>query len=119
MPRIKLTQQQMELIALLPKAIRKSKDFTNAQKLVLAQIDLQDGTDFSAENHYVFSSNERLMEKTGINSKHTVIDAVKKLVNEGLIETRRGYRRKGENMASQYVLTDKYYELQGRENPHA
>lgn len=119
MPRAKLTQQQMELIALLPKAIKQSKDFTNAQKLVLGQIDLQDGTNFSAENHYVFSSNVDLMKNTGIASENTIIKAVKRLVNAGLIKTRRGYRKKGEKgIASEYILTDKYYELQGRENPH-
>lgn len=118
MGRTILTEEQKELIALIPKAIRNSKDFTNAAKLVLAQLDLQDGTDFSETNHYVFSSNEDLMKNTGIASKHTVINAIKKLVNEGLIETKRGYRRKGDIKASEYILTDKYYELDGRENPH-
>jgi len=121
MPRVKLTQEQEELIAVFPLAITKSDTFkrlSNAQKLVLAQIDLQDGTDFSEENCYSFASNKDLMDKTGILSEHTVINAVKTLVNEGLIETRRGRRDKNGSMASEYVLTNKYYGLCDRENPH-
>lgn len=121
MPRVKLTQEQEELIAVFPLAITKSDTFkrlSNAQKLVLAQIDLQDGTDFSEENGYSFASNKDLMDKTGISSEHTVINAVKTLVNEGLIVTQRGRRDKNGSMASEYVLTNKYYGLCDRENPH-
>ena len=121
MGRTKLTQEQEDLIAVLPLAITKSevyKKLTDAQRLVLAQIDLQDGTDFSAENDYVFRSNKTLMKDTGISSEHTVIEAVRRLVNEGLITTKRGFRNKEGRKASEYVLTDKYYELCDRKNPH-
>ena len=122
MSRFRLTQEQQDLIAVLPLAITKSevyKKLTDAQRLVLAQIDLQDGTDFSADNGYIYATNGDLMKNTGIASEHTVIGAVRRLVDDGLIETRRGHRRKGNVKASEYVLTDKYYQLCERENPHA
>lgn len=113
---MKLTDEQRELIALIPKAIRKSKEYTDATKLVLGQIDFMHGTDFAEVNGYVFSSDEKMSEETGV-SERQVRRVVKILVNEGLITTIRGNRTKEGKIASKYWLTDLYYELANRPKP--
>lgn len=113
---MKLTEEQRELIALIPKAIRKSKEYTDATKLVLGQIDFMHGTDFAEVNGYVFCSNDKMSEETGV-SVSQVKRVVKILVNEGLITTQRGNRTKEGKEASKYWLTDLYYELANRPKP--
>lgn len=113
---MKLTEEQRELIALIPKAIRKSKEYTDATKLVLGQIDFMHGTDFAEVNGYVFCSNDKMSEETGV-SVSQVKRVVKILVNEGLITTQRGDRTKEGKEASKYWLTDLYYELANRPKP--
>lgn len=113
MPRIKLTQQQMELIALLPKAIRQSKDFTNAQKLVLGNIIEWYGTEFSKRNDYMYRSDDEMMSDTGIKDRNTIRRAIRLWEEEGLITVMRGYRSKGDIKATEYCLTEKYYQIRG------
>ena len=113
---MKLTEEQRELIALIPKAIRKSKEYTDATKLVLGQIDFMHGTDFAEVNGYIFCSNDKMSEETGV-SVSQVKRVVKILVNEGLITTKRGFRNKEGKEASKYWLTDLYYELANRPKP--
>lgn len=113
---MKLTEEQRELIALIPKAIRKSKEYTDATKLVLGQIDFMHGTDFAEVNGYVFCSNDKMSEETDV-SVSQVKRVVKILVNEGLITTQRGNRTKEGKEASKYWLTDLYYELANRPKP--
>ena len=113
---MKLTEEQRELIALIPKAIRKSKEYTDATKLVLGQIDFMHGTDYAEVNGYVFCSDKKMAKETGISDRQ-VRRVVKILVNEGLITTKRGDRTKEGKVASKYWLTDLYYELANRPKP--
>lgn len=113
---MKLTEEQRELIALIPKAIRQSKEYTDATKLVLGQIDFMHGTDYAEVNGYVFCSDEKMSEETGV-SERQVRRVVKILVNEGLITTIRGNRTKEGKISSKYWLTDLYYELANRPKP--
>lgn len=113
---MKLTEEQRELIALIPKAIRKSKEYTDATKLILGQIDFMHGTDFAEVNGYVFCSDKKMAKETGISDRQ-VRRVVKILVNEGLITTKRGDRTKEGKVASKYWLTDLYYELANRPKP--
>lgn len=106
-----LTEEQKNLIALVPTHEITNK-LTESAKLVLGNIILLYGMDKAAENGYVFRDNITMCEETG-KSEKTVIASVRKLVQVGLITTKRGKRKS----ASEYYLTDKYFEISGEERP--
>lgn len=98
MPKQKLTEEQKEMLELLPNGLPK---MSNATKLVLANIILWYGTDYGREHDCVYRTNEDMAQNTGL-SKQTVIASVRNLELLGLIERNRGQR----GQASVYYLTD-------------
>lgn len=98
MPKKKLTDEQKELLELLPDGL---PPMSNATKLVLANIILWYGTDYGKEHDCVFRANEDMAQDTGL-SKQTVIASVRNLEMLGLIERKKGQR----GQASVYYLTD-------------
>lgn len=98
--RMKFTQTQKELLAMLPQDLQNSKELTDSAKLVLGNIIFLYGMEYAQNNGYVFRTNIKMMEETGIKSEHTLIFAIKKLESLGFIETKRGKRKE----ASTYKL---------------
>jgi hypothetical protein len=97
---MKFTDDQKELLALLPKELKNSKELTDSAKLVLSNIIFLYGMEDAQKNGYVFRTNFKMMEETGIKSEHTLIGAVRLLELLGYAETKRGKR----NEASTYKL---------------
>ena len=97
---MKFTDEQKELLALLPQELKNSKELTDSAKLVLSNIIYLYGMEDAQKNGYVFRTNFKMMEETGIKSEHTLIGAVRLLELLGYAETKRGKR----NEASTYKL---------------
>lgn len=100
---MKFTEEQKELLALLPTEIKKSDELTDSAKLVLANIYFLYGMDKAKENGFVYKDNKELMEETGIKSEHSIIKSVRLLENLGYIKSVRGKRGK----SSEYYLLHK------------
>lgn len=98
MPKKKLTDEQKELLELLPDGLPPMSDAT---ELVLANIILWYGTNYACKHNCVFRTNEDMAQDTGL-SKQTVITSVRKLELLGLIESKRGQH----GQASVYYLSD-------------
>ncbi len=98
MPKKKLTDEQNELLALIPKGL---PTMTRAEQLVLANIILQYGTEFASEHGFIYRTNEDMAHDTEL-TKQTVITAVRKLKLLGLLNSNRGQR----GQASEYYLSD-------------
>ena len=98
--RMKFTQTQKELLAMLPQDLQNSKELTDSAKLVLGNIFFLYGMEYAQNNGFVYRTNLKMMEETGIKSEHTLIFAIKKLESLGFIETKRGKRKE----ASTYKL---------------
>jgi len=101
---MKFTEEQKELIALLP---QNAKDYklTDSAKLVWGHLIFMYGTDFAKDNGFVYRTNLALMQDTGIKSEMTILKSIRQLEEKGIIATKRGKR--GE--ASEYVLLDEKY----------
>ena len=97
---MKFTDEQKDLLAFLPKALKNSKELTDSSKLVLGNIIFLYGMEDAQKNGYVYRTNPKMMEETGIKSEHTLIGAVRLLELLGYIETKRGKRKE----ASTYKL---------------
>ena len=97
---MKFTDEQKELLALLPQELKNSKELTDSAKLVLSNIIFLYGMEDAQKNGYVYRTNFKMMEETGIKSEHTLIGAVRLLELLGYAETKRGKR----NEASTYKL---------------
>ncbi|WP_294008109.1 hypothetical protein, partial [uncultured Methanobrevibacter sp.] len=97
---MKLTETQKELLAMLPQDLQNSKELTDSAKLVLGNIIFLYGMEYAQNNGFVYRTNIKMMEETGIKSEHTLIFAIKKLEFLGFIETKRGKRKE----ASTYKL---------------
>ena len=97
---MKFTDEQKEVLALLPKYVKESNELTDAAKLILANLMLLNGTDFAKNEGYLFRTNQALKEDTGIKSEKTIIAAVNKLIELGFIERKAGQRKS----ASEYRL---------------
>ena len=97
---MKFTDEQKEVLALLPQDIKESNELTDAAKLILANLMLLNGTDFAKNEGYLFRTNQALKEDTGIKSEKTIIAAVNKLIELGFIERKAGQRKS----ASEYRL---------------
>lgn len=97
---MKFTDEQKEVLALLPQGVKESNELTDAAKLILANLMLLNGTDFAKNEGYLFRTNQALKEDTGIKSEKTIIAAVNKLIELGFIERKAGQRKS----ASEYRL---------------
>ena len=97
---MKFTDEQKEVLALLPPYVKESNELTDAAKLILANLMLLNGTDFAKNEGYLFRTNQALKEDTGIKSEKTIIAAVNKLIELGFIERKAGQRKS----ASEYRL---------------
>ena len=83
----KFSDEQQELVALLPDGLPK---MTESAKLVLANIILLYGRDFAKENGYTFRSYEDMMKDTGIKSRTTIRNAYRKIESLGLMDVKSG-----------------------------
>lgn len=97
---MKFTDEQKELLAILPKTLKNSKELTDSSKLVLSNIIFLYGMEEAQNNGFVYRTNTKMMEETGIKSEHTLIVAIRHLELLGIIETKRGKRKE----ASTYKL---------------
>ena len=97
---MKFNDEQKEVLALLPQNVKESNELTDAAKLVLANLILWNGTDYAINEGYMYRTNKDMMKDTGIKSEMTIIAAVNKLVQLGLIERKTGQRKS----ASEYRL---------------
>lgn len=95
----KFTDEQTELLALLPQGLPK---MTDGAKLVLANIILWYGTDAAQKSGTMYRTNLDMMEDTGIKSEKTIIRTIKQLETLGMVTSKRGKR--GE--ASEYRLSE-------------
>lgn len=98
MPKKKLTDEQKEMLELLPNGLPK---MNIATELVLANIIKWYGTDYGKEHDCIFRTNEDMAKDTGL-SKQSVITSVRILEMLGLITSKRGQR----GQASVYYLSD-------------
>jgi hypothetical protein len=87
MSKKKLSDSQLELIALLPKGLPA---MTDGAKLVLSNIIKWYGTDFTNENGYVYRSNADMMKDTEIGGKTRLTNAIRELELKQLITVKRG-----------------------------
>lgn len=103
-----------ELLEVLPTTVRKGKELTKKQKMVLGQLIMYNSLDQSKNNGYFYRSNKDFCNDLGIET-HTLLSALRKLEDMGFIERNKGSRGLG---ASEYVLhTERLNE--GRKNIEA
>ena len=101
---MKLTDEQKEMLALLPN-VKGIKTLRDSSKLLLSYIIEMYGMDFAKNNGYVFKTNKEVISQTGIKQERTLIDAARELEIKGYITRTAGQRVKGEkNKASEYRL---------------
>ena len=102
---MRFSDEQKEMLALLPNEVKDIKTLRDASKLLLSYIIELYGMDFAKNNGYVFKTNKEIMAQTGIKQKRTLIDAARELELKGYITRTAGQRVKGEkNRASEYRL---------------
>ena len=89
-----------ELLEVLPTPVRKGKELTKKQKMVLGQLIMYNSLDQSKNNGYFYRSNKDFCNDLGIET-HTLLSALRKLEDMGFIERNKGSRGLG---ASEYVL---------------
>lgn len=89
-----------ELLEVLPTPVRKGKELTKKQKMVLGQLIMYNSLDQSKNNGYSYRSNKDFCNDLGIET-HTLLSALRKLEDMGFIERKKGSRELG---ASEYVL---------------
>ena len=97
---MRFTDEQKEVLELLPTNVKETNELTDAAKLILANLMYLNGTDFAKNEGYLFRTNQALMQDTGIKSEKTIIAAVNKLIEFGFIERKAGQRKS----ASEYRL---------------
>lgn len=97
----KFTENQTELLALLPQGL---PTLTDGAKLILGQIIMLYGTDFAQANGYVYRSTTDMMKDTEISSKTTLARANRLLSQLGLMTVKSGsYQTR---TANEYRLSD-------------
>lgn len=104
----KFTEEQTELLALLPQGLPK---MTDGAKLVLAQIIMLYGTEFAKTNGYVFRSTDDMLKDTEISSKTTLSRANRQLTQLGLMAVKSGSYES--RTANEYRLSDEMLEKIG------
>ena len=83
----KFSNEQQELVALLPQGLPK---MTDGAKLVLANIIMLYGTEFAKNNGYVYRSSDDMLRDTEISSKTTLARANRQLTQLGLMTVKSG-----------------------------
>ena len=108
----KFTENQRELIALLPQGL---PTLTDGAKLVLGQIIMLYGTEFAQTNGYVYRSTTDMMKDTEISSKTTLARANRLLSQLGLMTVKSGsYQTR---TANEYRLSDEMlYKINFKQN---
>ena len=102
---MKITDRQENLLGLLPKKLKNTKDLKTSSKILLSYIIELYGMDFAKVNGYVYRTNTEILKDTEIKQKRTLIDAARELELKGYITRIAGQRVKGEkNKASEYHL---------------
>ena len=102
---MRFSDEQKEMLALLPNEVKDIKTLRDASKLLLSYIIELYGMDFAKNNGYVFKTNKEVLAQTGIKQERTLIDATRELEMKGYITRTAGQRVKGEkNKASEYRL---------------
>lgn len=100
MTKDEIKELQTNLISLVPSDIRKSKELTKSDKILLGQLVFLYGMNKAKENGYVFRTNALLKEDTQL-SKRSVSLAISHLIAYGAINRTVGSRADG---ASVYTL---------------
>ena len=100
MTKEEIKEHQDNLISLVPSDIRKSKELSKADKILLGQLVYLFGMDKAKGNGYVFRSNADLKEDTQL-CKRSVDKAISHLTSLGVVNRNVGSREEG---ASVYTL---------------
>lgn len=100
MTKEEIKEHQDNLISLVPSDIRKSKELSKADKILLGQLVYLFGMDKAKGNGYVFRSNADLKEDTQL-CKRSVDKAISHLTQLGVVNRNVGSREEG---ASIYTL---------------
>lgn len=100
MTKEEIKELQTNLISLVPSEIRKSKELTKSDKILLGQLVYLFGMDKAKANGYVFRSNADLKDDTQL-SKRSVNTAISHLTQLGVVRRNVGSRAEG---ASVYTL---------------
>lgn len=105
-----MTKEELHnnLISLVPSDIRKSKELTKSDKILLGQLVYLFGMDKAKANGYVFRSNDDLENDTQLSSQ-TIRFSINRLIKFGAINRTAGSRAEG---ASVYTLN---FEMNGDE----
>lgn len=90
-----------ELLALLPKNIKNSKDLSKNTKMVIAQLIFMNGSEFVKDNGYFFATNDKLSSELGI-SKPTLNNIMRLLVDMNFITRTLGKQ----GVATRYTLNE-------------
>ena len=102
MSRRKTTETQKAFYNYLPAGLPK---LSVGAKVMLGWIIYSYGTDFAAENGYIFKSNLELAGEIGYDESY-IKKLARELVVKGLITTKRGNRTKEGVFASEYYLSE-------------
>ena len=108
MTKEEIKELQDNLISLVPSDIRKSKELTKSDKILLGQLVYLFGMDKAKANGYVFRSNDDLENDTQLSSQ-TIRFSINRLIKFGAINRTAGSRAEG---ASVYTLN---FEMNGDE----
>lgn len=108
MHKIKFSDEQQELIDIMPHELYKGKNLSDSELLMLAQIVYQYGTEYAQQNGNVYKSDRDMMNVTGL-SINTIGKARKGLQLKGFISFIPGKIRG--RQATVYTLSDWVCEL--------
>ena len=101
---MKFTDEQKELLALLPQELKNSQKLTDSAKLVLSNIIFLYGMEDAQKNGYVFRSYDDLMKDTFIQSRTSISKAIALLVQKEYIKVKSG--RLKDRKANEFTLLD-------------
>ena len=86
----RLSEEQMELVELLPEHLQNFSKLTLNAKVVLGQFLFLNNTDYAKNNGYFYRSNEDLMNDCEITQKKSLLRAVEKLETLGFVKKESG-----------------------------
>ena len=92
-----------ELLEVLPANIIETRELTQKQKIVLAQLIIYNGLEQTKNEGFFYRSNKDLISDCGI-TEMTLLTAIRKLDAMGFIERKKGKRGVG---ASEYRINEK------------
>ena len=87
--KMKFTDDQKELLALLPQELKNSQELTDSARLVLSNIIFLYGMEDAQKNGYVYRSYDDLMKDTLIKSKTSISKAIALLLQKEFIKVTR------------------------------